>query len=202
MKKSQTDLKEKAVIRLREPFELMLWAGILGISLMFLVFTMVFVLRKETGMADFKLPRVFWLSSLVIALSSFSIDQAGQAFKKESFRSYRFYLLLTLVLGGLFVLLQFLGWSKMIQQGISFKNSFVGSFIYLISGIHILHLAGGVLCLLLIFMDSLKNLSYVDSFVYSVNPPNRLRLRLVSIYWHFVDGLWIYLFLFFLYWQT
>ena len=202
MKQIQTDPKEKSIFRRREPFEFMLWVGIFGISLMFLSFTVIYLFRSGEGAQAFRIPKVFWYSSAAIVLSSWTIEKAVLSMKNEAFKQYRLYLLSTLILGGLFVILQFWGWSNMLQQGVSLQNNFTGAFIYLISGLHILHLAGGILCLLLVFIDSLRYFSYVDSFVYSVNPPNQLKFRLIVIYWHFVDALWIYLFLFFLYQQS
>ncbi|MFN3590499.1 MAG: heme-copper oxidase subunit III, partial [Spirosomataceae bacterium] len=61
------------------------------------------------------------------------------------------------------------------------------------------HTAGGVIALIVAVVDAWRNRKYVDSFVYSVNPPNQLRLKLISIYWHFVDILWLILFLFLAY---
>ena len=202
MKKTQIEPKEKPLFRLREPFEFMLWTIIFGMSLMFFVFTLVYMIRGADGADKFEFPKVFWLSTAVIILSSYIINRAARARREEAFKWYRIYLGTTLSLGGIFVILQFLGWSDMLQQGISLQNNFTGAFIYLISGLHILHLAGGLLFLLLVFIDSLRYYSYVDSFVYSVNPPNQLRFRLIVIYWHFVDVLWIYLFLFLLYQQS
>ena len=202
MKKTQTEPKESFLLRRREPFEFMLWLIIFGISLMFFAFTIIYFMRGAEGAEKFQFPRVFWFSTVVIGLSSYTINRAAKNMQDELFRWYRIYLGATLLLGGLFVILQFMGWSNMLQQGISLQNNFTGAFIYLISGLHILHLAGGLLFLLLVFIDALRHYSYIDSFVYSVNPPNQLRFRLIEIYWHFVDILWLYLFLFLLYQQT
>jgi cytochrome c oxidase subunit 3 len=81
------------------------------------------------------------------------------------------------------------------------SSSVSAAFVYVISGVHLAHILGGILLLIIVFVEALRNFKYVDSFVYSVNPPNQLKLTLVSIYWHFVDVLWVILFLFLLYHQ-
>ena len=78
-------------------------------------------------------------------------------------------------------------------------NNIAGAFLYTLSGLHILHILGGIIYLGVTFSHALKRVTYVDSFVYSVNPPTQLKLQMVSIYWHFIDILWIYLFVFLLY---
>jgi cytochrome c oxidase subunit III len=185
----------------REPYSFMLWLAVFGIALVFLALSSVYSTRfgnANWGMA-FKLPKIFWLSTGVILLSSFSLHFANQALQKEHFGRFRALLIGTLGLGILFIVLQILGWREMIQMGILLKNSLAGAFLYLISGLHILHIVGGLVYLFITIIQTLRHRSYVDAFVYSVNPPNQLRLQLVTRYWHFVDILWLCLFIFFLY---
>jgi cytochrome c oxidase subunit 3 len=87
----------------------------------------------------------------------------------------------------------------MLLAGITMSNNTGGMFIYVLSGLHILHTLGGLIALASANKDAFQRMEYVDSYVYSVNPPNQLKIKLISIYWHFLDILWIVLFLFLLY---
>jgi cytochrome c oxidase subunit III len=181
----------------------MLILGMVGSALLFLFVLLIYLLRKGSGDVSLFIPKVFWFSTVVILLSSFMLQFANRAFVEERFRTYRLCLFLTLFLGIVFIILQFIGWQEMLSKGIHFDtNNMGGVFIYTLSGLHIFHTLGGIIFLLLVNRDALRNLKYVDSYVYSVNPPNQLKIKLISIYWHFVDCLWVLLFLFLLYHAT
>ncbi|MDZ7934630.1 MAG: cytochrome c oxidase subunit 3 [Emticicia sp.] len=184
----------------REPFAFMLYLAIIGSGLLFFFLLLVFI-TKEARNQDIplKIPGVFWVSTFVILASSLTLQGANKAFKTERFRSYRLNISLTLIAGILFIVLQGLGWQKMLSAGITMANNTGGMFIYVLSGLHILHTLGGLIALASANKDAFQRLEYVESFVYSVNPPNQLKIKLISIYWHFIDVLWIILFLFLLY---
>jgi cytochrome c oxidase subunit III len=193
MKPTQTP--ENPFTKRREPFNFMLWLGIAGSVLAFLVLLGAYLLRKtRPNWSDVPLPDLFWISTAAITLSSFTLHAANRALRTELFPHYRVLISTTLGLGILFVVLQLLGWKELIDAGISTTNNSSVGFIYLISGLHILHILGGIAVLGWAFYQSLKNFSYVDSFVFSVNPPNQLKLKLITVYWHFVDVLWLGLF--------
>ncbi len=186
--------------RRREPLAFLLKLGVLGSGIVFGFLVFAYLVRREReGWVDVSLPRVFWLSTAVMALSSFTLHAARRALRHERFLHYRILLFTTVSLGFLFVSLQVLGWRGMMQEGIVMSENVAGAFIYLISGLHLLHIAGGLVALCVLLVEALRHRSYVDSFVYSVNPPMQLRLSLISLYWHFVDVLWLGLFLFLLY---
>lgn len=193
--------KQNPLTKRREPFNFMLWIGIGSSVLVFTILLAAYVVRKANGAYwnDVPLPRLFWVSTLAIMVSSFTLHLANRSFQSDRYPQFRLYLGATLSLGVLFVILQFWGWYQLIEAGIStLRNPSVG-FIYLLSGLHILHIALGITTLCWLVFHSLKNITYVDAFVFSVNPPNQLKFKLISIYWHFVDILWLYLFAFLLY---
>lgn len=184
----------------REPFAFLLTVGIVGMALLFLGMSFIYVIRKSgSDWATFRLPGIFWFSTAAIVASSFTLSQANAAFRKEKFVAYKWLTGITLSLGVLFIISQFIGWRQLFVAGVALNKSASGAFLYVLSGLHILHIVGGIIVLAMAFTNALKHSTYVDSFVYSVNPPTQLKLKLVTIYWHFVDVLWIYLFLFFLY---
>lgn len=200
MKKTEPDTRESFLLKRREPQSFMLWLGIFGITLMFLILTGIYVLRVPANPSDsFRLPSVFWASTVVILASSLSLHGARQAFRRAVFARYRVLIAVTFCLGVLFVAFQFVGWNILYQQKIHLNKSTSGAFLYIISGLHIAHILAGLFFLAVALFQAVRRKAYVDSFIYSVNPPNQLRFKLVSLYWHFVDVLWIYLFLFFLY---
>jgi cytochrome c oxidase subunit 3 len=109
---------------------------------------------------------------------------------------------LTLIAGLFFIVLQGFGWKTLLSSGITMRNNTGGMFIYILSGLHIFHTLGGLIALASANTDAFQRMEYVDSYVYSVNPPNQLKIKLISIYWHFIDILWIAIFLFLLYHAT
>ncbi|MCU0444000.1 MAG: cytochrome c oxidase subunit 3 [Microscillaceae bacterium] len=185
----------------REPNSFMLWVAIVGMALVFLALGSVYSMRFGNAHwgATFKLPRVFWLSTLVMLVSSFTLHWANRAWQKEQFKQFRILLIATWCLGMGFIGLQFWGWRELVAMKIFLQNNLAGAFLYIISGLHALHIFGGLVFLLITIVKTMRHTSYVDAFVYSVNPPNQIRLQLVTRYWHFVDILWVLLFVFFLY---
>jgi cytochrome c oxidase subunit 3 len=197
--KHSTKYRENPFTKRREPLGFMLWLGVIGSVLLFAAIFIEYLLSMEGGNWRFvTLPDMFWLSTLVILFSSITLHEANLAFIQERFLHYRIFLAATLTLGITFMLLQGGGWFEMIGNG-SFNNINSSSgFIYLLTGLHLIHILIGVVYMGVIFRKALKNRTYVDAFVYSVNPPNRLELKLITRYWHFVDVLWVVVFLFLL----
>lgn len=177
----------------------MLWLGIGSSVFLFTILLATYIIRS-TGpdWANVRLPNVFLISTVVILLSSLTLRNAIQAFRTERFAVYRTSMGMTLSLGLLFILLQAWGWRQLVLQGVGLSTTPAGSFVYILSGLHLLHILIGLVFLLIALSEAMRRRHYIDSFVYSVNPPNQLKLKLIALYWHFVDVLWVVLFLFLL----
>ncbi|OIN60036.1 cytochrome c oxidase subunit 3 [Arsenicibacter rosenii] len=183
----------------REPFRFMVWLGIAGSVLLFLVLLATYLLRSGgPGWKQVALPNVFLLSTVVILLSSLTLHTANQAFRNERFPMYRTYMGMTLLLGILFMVLQAWGWRQMVLAGIGLQANPAGGFVYILSGLHLLHILIGLIFLTIAFAEAIRRRQYIDAFVYSVNPPNQLKIKLMTLYWHFVDILWLVVFAFLL----
>jgi cytochrome c oxidase subunit III len=182
----------------REPFKFMLQLAIFGSGLMFLFLLTSYLNleRPDAGYAKIIIPKIFYVSTLLMVISSLTLHLANMYFKEDKYLNYRVLMGVTLTLGIAFIALQLIGWQQLFTQEGDVKNS--KGFIYMLSGLHILHIVIGLGFLIKIFVEALKRMSYVESFIYSVNPPNQLKINLIIFYWHFVDVLWLVLFAFLL----
>ncbi|MFA7472241.1 MAG: cytochrome c oxidase subunit 3 [Spirosomataceae bacterium] len=180
----------------RDPYQFMMWLGIAGSTLMFLSLLILSFFRKDSlGWEEIRMPGAFWLSSLLIFSSSVTLFEATLAFKAERFKHYRICLGLTFLLGLIFIVVQAVGWIELFEanKSIEGKNSSL-YFIYLITGLHFLHILGGLAFMGILFTEAIRNSSYIDAFVYSVNGPNLIRIKMLNIFWHFIGVLWLVLF--------
>ncbi len=172
----------------------LLWVGILSIVMLFAGLTSAYVVRADNGnWLLFELPNAFYLSTAVIVTSSITLFFAMQMAKKDNQKGIVFGLLATFILGLIFSYLQYAGWSELYSKHIVFggkTSNASGSFLYLITFLHLLHLFAGLISVLVTVKNAAKG---------KYSAQNTLGLELCSIYWHFLDILWVYLFLFLYY---
>ena len=178
----------------------MLWLGLLGSGIFFMFVLLVFV-QKEWASIDvpIAIPKAFWVSSFVILASSFTLRASSTFLSAQSFTRFRIFIALTYFLGLGFLVLQIAGWTSLVHGGIKLNNSTGGAFTFILSGLHLFHVLGGLVALSFLIHEAFSKTTLAESFVFSVNPPKLLKIRLISIYWHFLDVLWWLIFLFLLY---
>lgn len=170
------------------PYKFNLWIAIGSMLMMFAGLTSAYIVkRNQANWVDYELPITFLYSTIVMVLSSFTLILAKRSFKEKAMPKFRRLVFVTLVLGSLFVVLQVLGFSTMWKSGLTHNSTVSVSFLYVIVGLHALHVIGGVVALILLALKAFSK----RTKVYSMVP-----VELVSIYWHFVDLLWIYLLVF------
>jgi len=183
------------------PYKFNLWIAIVSMVMIFAAFTSAYVVKKGDVKAwtDIVLPQIFTVSTVVIVLSSLTMHLAYVAFKRNLIYWYRGLMILTFFLGAAFLTLQIQGWTQLVNSGIYLDGNVAGSFIYVISGAHFLHVAGGVVALMVFAISAFVKLkSPVDTLMQNIQPDKLVRLEVMMTYWHFVDFLWVYLFFFFL----
>jgi cytochrome c oxidase subunit III len=172
------------------PHKFTLWVALGSIIMMFAGLTSAYIVKRDQpGWTSFAIPRAFWYSTGVILLSSLTIQMALRAFKEREMLRYRNLITFTAVLGTLFVILQWVGFRQIWSSGITFKGSGGGQFLYVIAGLHALHVLAGVFALIVMF---------IKAFASKIRSYNSIPVELMSTYWHFVDLLWIYLLIFFI----
>jgi cytochrome c oxidase subunit 3 len=183
-------LSEKEIIR-NKTAKPMLWLAIVSMIMLFAGLTSAYVVRIGQGnWLKFDLPFEFYISTGVIILSSVTMNIALKAIKNGDTVKLTRFLGITFVLGIVFVFTQFYGWKSLYSERIVFAGNQAnasGSFLYTLTGLHLVHLFGGLIFLLSVLIKSTR-------YKYSEN--SFLGVQLASIYWHFLDILWIYLFLF------
>ncbi len=195
----------------------LLWFGIISIVMLFAGLTSAYMVRQGEGKwVQFALPQLFIVSTVIILVSSVTMQWAVISIKKNDVSNLKIAVLLTFLLGIGFVIFQYLAWSDLVSQGIYFVGTVkditsnftyipagnetvaqaadignvAASFLYVITGLHVAHLVGGILALSVVLVKSLRG-------KYSASNYNGVVV--CSIYWHFLDALWIYLFFFLMY---
>lgn len=172
------------------PHKFTLWIAIGSIIMMFAGFTSAYIVKRDQpGWVGFRMPLIFWYSTIVMLVSSVTAQWSLKSFKEREMGRYRNTLGLTTVLGILFIVLQVAGYYQLNHTGIKIEGSGAGVFFIIIFALHAVHVLGGVITLLVMFLKGLSSSSR------NYNP---VPVEVATTYWHFVDLLWLYLFVFFL----
>lgn len=162
-------------------------------TMAFAAFTSAFVVRR--GMSNdwvaTPLPRIVWLNTAVLLASSVLLEVARRMLRSGRRTAFNGYWTAGTVLGALFLLGQAFAWRELNAAGIFVASNPSSSFFYLLTAAHGLHILGG-----------LSALVYVDVQAVSLRlgPSKRTAVDVSTVFWHFVDGLWLYLMILFLVW--
>lgn len=172
--------------------KMMLWFGIVSLIMAFAGWTSAYIVssKRKDWLESIELPQAFFLSTIIIVLSSLTYIFARNAVKKDKSKMATNWLLMTLGLGIGFIVLQFYGFSQMLENGYYFTgptSNIKMSYIFLIAFVHILHVVAGLISLLVVLFQHVRG---------KYSSTNFLGLELGATFWHFLDILWIYLVLF------
>ncbi len=169
------------------PKKFMLWVFLVSVTMLFAAFTSGMIVRRGDGnWTYFIIPGIFTFTTIVAALSSVTMQWAYFAAKKNNLQALKIALFLTLALGITFSIGQYYGYKALVAMHVFLVGNPSESFFYVVTGVHLLHIIGGILYLAYVLIRSLQN---------KVHAGNMLSINLCTTYWHFVGGLWIYLFI-------
>ncbi|MBX2933101.1 MAG: heme-copper oxidase subunit III [Ferruginibacter sp.] len=170
------------------PHKFTLWVGIGSLLMMFAGLTSAYIVKRNlANWQTYDLPWFFWISTVAILLSSVTIYMAEKKFKQRDMKKYRGLLLVTVILGVLFITFQVLGFLQLWEKQVTLTANVSYSFMYVIVSLHAAHVLGGLIALIVL---------YAKAFGTKIRVYNSVPVELVSTYWHFVDVLWIYLLIF------
>jgi cytochrome c oxidase subunit III len=185
-----TPLGDRGQRKKIHPHKFTLWIAVGSIVMMFAGLTSAYIVKSnQASWQPIEIPKVFWYSTVVILISSLTVQLSLLAFKNREMNRYRILIAITTILGVLFIALQYLGFRQLWNSGITLRGSGAGQFLYVIAGLHAAHVVGGIVVLVVMFIKAF----FGASRNYSSVP-----VELAATYWHFVDFLWIYLFVFFM----
>lgn len=181
-------IREPNPTRAMDPGKFIVWLFMVAIVMIFAGLTSAYIVREGDGnWLRFNLPGIFKMTSVIILASSGTLYLAYRSAKKDNIKNLRIFLTVTAVLGILFLAGQYYSWVQLVNQDVFLVGNPAGSFIYILTGLHGLHLVSGLVFLLVVLAGAFK---------YRIHSRNLTTLEMCSTYWHFLGGLWIYLYLF------
>lgn len=182
------------------PKNIILFLTLAGLTMLFLSLSFAYVYtRTLSKLPPLQLPWLFYVNTFVLLGSSYTLWQSKQAYLEDRTDKYQLTLYITIFLSLTFLVLQGIAWYSLFNKNIMIQSDNSAGYLYVISGLHFFHVVAGLPFLFYFSIEAKKYMvEPVSVLVYFSDPHKRLNLRLISIYWHFLDILWIYLMIFFL----
>lgn len=172
------------------PKKFVLWLLIVASVMLFAAFTSAYIVRRGEGNWQlFDLPQMFMYTSVIILLGSITMQWAYISAKRDQLRNQKIALFLTMGLAITFMVGQWIGWEQLVAHNVHLVGNPSESFVYVISGLHLLHMIGGLGFVLA---------TLIKTQMLKVNSKNMLTISLCTTYWHFLGAMWIYLYFFLL----
>lgn len=170
------------------PKKFAMWLFMATVMMLFASLTSAYIVREAEGnWLYFELPSLFYWTTLIIVLSSVSMQWAYFAARRNDTQKLKLMIVITSVLGIAFLVGQFLGWADLVSRSIHFVGNPSGSFLYVLTGLHGLHIISAVIFLLVTLNSAFKM---------RIHSGNMAQIEMCATYWHFLGALWIYLFIF------
>ncbi len=178
-------------VRSMHPQKFAMWLFLVSVIMIFISLSSAYVVKKGVGNWEYvNFPYLFKVTTGLIILSSATMHFAYISAKRNSIKNIRIGLVLTAILAVAFVLGQYMAWGQLVDEGHYFVGNPSSSFVYVFTGLHVIHLIGAIIFLFIVLRKS---------FQYQVHSKNMVRIEMCSTFWHFLGGLWIYLYLFLIY---
>lgn len=170
------------------PKKFALWLFMVTVVMLFAAWTSAYIVRQSEGnWLEYDLPEVFWITSGIVVLSSISLQWAYLSAKKDNFVQLRVGMVTTVLLGIAFLVGQWYSWVALVDREVFFVGNPAGSFLYVLTGMHGIHLISGLLFLIIVV---------ISTFNMKVHSKSMVVMEMATTYWHFLGGLWLYLFMF------
>ncbi len=181
------------------PYNILMILVLISLTALFLAFSAAYIYsRVQNPTPPVRIPLIFLFNTVILIGSSMTMNWAKNAYRKDNTKTYQQALLITIILTVVFLIAQYIGWQMLFAQKIFINSSNSASYLYVISGLHFAHVIAGLPFIILFLITAYRRMKEpVSVLVYFSDPEKRLKLKLLSMYWHFLDALWIYLIFFF-----
>ena len=167
-----------------------MWLFMASAMMLFMSLTSAYIVRQAEGnWVYFELPSLFYVTSVIIVVSSIAMQWAFFAAKRDHAEKVKVLVLITSVLGLAFLVGQFFGWKQLVANSVYLVGNPSGSFLYILTGLHALHIVSAIVFLLIVCTSAFKG---------KIHSKNMAQMEMCTTYWHFLGGLWLYLFVFLL----
>jgi cytochrome c oxidase subunit 3 len=172
------------------PKKFAMWLFLASVGMLFAAFSSGYIVRRAEGnWVLFELPTLFYYNTAVILLSTVTMQWAYASARKDNLGRVKWLVSITAILGILFLSGQFLAWAELVKMSAHWVGNVSGSFIYVFTGLHGVHLVSAIIFLFIVLNSTWK---------YRVHSKNMAQMEMCTTYWHFLTGLWVYLFVFLL----
>ena len=172
------------------PLKFAMWLFIAAVVMMFASLTSAYIVRQAEGnWLLFELPSIMWVNSGFVVISSIFMQWAYIAAKRDNLTNIKIAITGSLIFGIAFLIGQFMAWGELVSANVYMVGNPSGSFVYVLTGIHGVHIISGIIFLLIVMWSSFK---------FKVHSKNMTQIEMCTTYWHFLSGLWLYLFIFLL----
>lgn len=172
------------------PKKFLTWMFITSIVMLFAALTSAYIVRQSEGnWLDFQLPSIFYINTLILLVSSLTMHFAVVSAKKDNIEKVKVWLFVTTGLGIIFLIAQIFAWEQLVEINVYFVGNPAGSFVYVLTGLHGFHIVSGLVFLIIVL---------IRTFQYKVHSKSLTSIQNLATYWHFLDGLWLYLLIFLL----
>jgi cytochrome c oxidase subunit 3 len=182
-----------------QKYHIGMWVALAGILMLFAALISAYIIRQTKGLGEnlepwqpVALPALLWINTAALVASSVSIEVARRSLARGGFVAFNRWMLLTTSLGAAFLAGQIVAWRQLAAQGVYLNSSPHSSFFYVLTSLHGVHLLGGVIALGYVTLRGLR---------YDFGPARRTAVDVTALYWHFMDGLWVFLFLLLFFWR-
>jgi cytochrome c oxidase subunit 3 len=183
-------VEEPRKVLTMHPKKFALWLFMASVLMLFASWTSAYIVRQAEGnWLFFELPAVFTFSTIVIVMSSVTMQMAYASAKKNALGRLNPLVMATAALGVVFLVLQVIGWGQLVGQSVYFVGNPSGSFVYVITGVHGLHIVSALIFLLIVLKSAAQQ---------RIHSANMAQMEMCTTYWHFLGFLWVYLFIFLL----
>src|SRR3989440_8194155 len=174
------------------------WVAIGSILMLFVALTSSYIVRSASSndWQPIAMPKVLWLSTALILISSMTMEVSRRSLKQQRDKDYGRWLIMTVALGLAFLATQLFAWRQLVRQGVYLASNPYNSFFYLFTAAHGLHLFGGILALAYLLLRTTRKRNTVEGELRRAGAADA-----ATVYWHFMDGLWVGLFFLLFFWK-